>query len=144
LIVATLDQVAAALGRRAEDLLELDRRPLRVAFLHHTYETIVVRDRPSGATVEVTLDPATGERADPAELRRRDRELAEKFGGPLSPELRDLVLRHPELEAVHVAVTREGDSEPTSLRVSVRKVVELAQEPGVARIGLLGEPEILD
>ena len=142
--MATLDQVAAALGRRAEDLLELDRRPLRLAFLQEIYETIVVRDRLSGATVEITLDPATGERADPAELRRRDRELAEKLGGPLSPELRDLVLRHPDLEGVHVAVTREGDSEPTSLRVSVREVVALARDTGVARIELLVEPEILD
>jgi hypothetical protein len=144
LIVVTLEHVAAALGRPAEELVELDRRPLRLAFLDRTYETIVVRDRATGATVEATLDAATGERADPAELLPRDRQLAANLGGPLSPTLRGLVLRHPDLVAVHVAVTREGDPEPTPLRASVREVVELAREPGVARIELLEDPEILD
>ena len=142
--MVTLEQVAAALGRRAENLLVLDRRPLRLAFLQEIYETVVVRDLLSGATVELTLDPATGERVDPAELRARDRALTERLGGPLSPRLRDLVLRHPDLEPIHVAVTREGDAEPTSLRLSVREVVALARDTGVARIELLVEPEILD
>jgi hypothetical protein len=144
LIVVTLEQVATALGRPPEQLLELDRRPLRLAFLDRTYETIVVRDRATGATLEATLDPATGERADPAELLRRDRKLAASLGGPLSPPLQSLVLRHPELMAVHVAVTREGDPEPKPLRASVRELVKLAREPGVARIELLEDPEILD
>jgi hypothetical protein len=142
--VVTLEQVAAALGRRAEDLLELDRRLLRLAFLEDIYETVVVRDLPSGATVEITLGPATGERVDPAELRARDRALAERLGGPLSARLRDLVVRHPDLESVLVAVTREGDSQPTSLRLNVREIVALARGTGVARIELLVEPEILD
>jgi hypothetical protein len=144
LIVVTLAQVASALGRPAEQLLELDRRPLRLAFLERTYETVVVRDRASGATVEATLDPATGERADPDELLRRERELAASLGGPLSPTLRSLVLRHAELTAVHVAVTRDGDPEPTPLRASARELVALAQQPGVSRIELLEDPEILD
>lgn len=133
-----------ALGRPADELFELDRRPLRLAFLDRTYETIVVRDRATGTTVEATLDAATGERADPAELLQRNRELAAKLGGPLSPTLRDLVLRHPDITAVDVAVTREGDLEPTSLRASARELVGLAQQPGVAWIELLEDPEIPD
>jgi hypothetical protein len=142
--LVTLTQVAAALGRPAEQLFELDRRPVPVAFLDRDYETVVVRDRVSGETVEATLDAATGEQADPAELLRRDRELAASLGRRLSPELRDLVVRHPELQNVRVAVTREGDPEPTPLRAGVRELVALAQEPGVARIELLEDPQILD
>lgn len=140
----TLAQVAAALGRPAEQLFELDRRPLPVAFLDHDYETVVVRDRVSGATVEATLDAATGEQADPAELIRRDRALAASRGRRMSPQLRDLVVRHPELHNVHVAVTRQGDPAAVPLRVSVRELVALALEPGVARIELLEDPKILD
>jgi hypothetical protein len=144
LIVVTLEQVATALGRPAEELVELDRRLLRLAFLDRTYETVVVRDRATGATVEATLDAATGERADPAELLRRDRQLGANLGGRLSPGLRSLVFRHPELTAVQVAVTREGDSDPAPLRASVRELVALARESGVAWIELLEDPEILD
>lgn len=140
----TLAQVAAALGRPAERLFELDRRPLQLAFLGRDYETIVVRDRASGDTLEATLDAATGEQADPAELRRRDRELAARLGRRLSPELRDLVLRHPELQTLHVAVTREGDTKPRTVRAGARELVALARQPDVIGIELLEEPVILD
>jgi hypothetical protein len=142
--LVTLAQVAAALGRPAEQLIELDRRPLPVAFLDRDYETIVVRDRVSGATLEATLDAATGEQTDPAELLRRERELAASRGRRLSPQLRDLLVRHPELRNVHVAVTREGDPEPVPLRASVPEIVALAREPGVAGVDLLEDPKILD
>jgi hypothetical protein len=142
--LVTLTQVAAALGRPADRLLELDRRPLRLAFLGGEYETVVVRDRSTEETVEATLDAVTGEPADAEELLRRDRQLAASFGGALSPQLRDLVLRHPELEGVLVAVTREGDPEPTTVRASARELVALAQEADIAAIELLEDPMILD
>lgn len=142
--MVTLAQVAAALGRPAEQLLELDRRPLRLAFVDGEYETVVVRDRATEETVEATLDAATGEAADIEELRRRDRRLASSVGGSLSPQLRDLVLRHPGLESVLVAVSREGDPEPTTLRAGARDLVALAQEPPVVGIELLEDPVILD
>jgi hypothetical protein len=142
--LVTLAQVAAALGRPAEQLLELDRRPLRLAFLDGEYETVVVRDRATEETVETTLDSATGEPADTEELLRRDRQLAASVGGSLSPQLRDLVLRHPELEALEVAVTRVDDPAPTTLRASARELVTLAQEPDVVGIELLEDPVILD
>jgi hypothetical protein len=142
--LVTLAQVAAALGRPAERLFGLDRRPLQLAFLDRDYETIVVRDRDSGETLEATLDAATGEQADPAELRRRDREVAAGLGRRLSPELRELVLRHPELQTLHVAVTREGDPEPMTVRAGARELVALAGQPDVVGIELLEEPVILD
>ena len=140
----TLGQVAAALGRPAEQLFELDRRPLTLAFLEGEYETIVVRDRTTEETVEATLDAATGELADPGELLRRDRELAARLGGALSPQLRELVLRHPELEGIAVAVTRSRDSKPTADCASARELVTLAHEPDVVGIELLESPVILD
>jgi hypothetical protein len=142
--LVTLARVAEALGRPAERLFELDRRPLELAFLDRDYETIVVRDRASGETLEATLDAATGEQADPAELRRRDRELAASLGRRFSPELRELVLRHPELQTLHVAVTREGDAEPMTVRAGARELVALARQPDVVGIELLEEPVILD
>jgi hypothetical protein len=142
--LVTLAQVAAALGRPADRLLELDRRPLRLAFLDGEYETVVVRDRGTEETVEATLDAATGESADAEELLRRDRQLAASMGGALSPQLRDLVLRHPELEGIQVAVRRERDPEPTELQASARELVALAREPDVVGIVLLEDPVILD
>jgi hypothetical protein len=142
--VASLDQVAAALGRPAEQLVELDHRPLTFAFLRGDYETVVVRDRSSGRIIEATLDAASGQRVDSAELRRRDRDLAASLGTRLSPELRYLLLRHPDLPAVSVLVIRSGDSGRTTVRAEARQIVTLAQDAGVARIELLEEPEIKD
>jgi hypothetical protein len=142
--VVTLEEVAEALGRPAEQLTELDRRPLLLAFLEGDYETVVVRDRATEETVEATLDAATGEPADPVELRRRDRGLAVRLGGRLSSQLQDLVLRHPELESIEVAVTRSVDPEPRTVRSSARELVALAREPDVVGIELLEDPVILD
>jgi len=141
--VVTLEQLAEALGRPHEQLQELDRRPLRLAFVPGEYETVVVRDRSAGTTVEATLDAATGERVDPAELRRRDRELADRIGTALDAPLRDLLLRHPDLPTVRALVTR-ADGTREVVRASPAAVVALAQESDVARIELAEDPEILD
>ena len=140
----TLEQVAAAAGRPVERLTELDRRRQHFGFLPGSYETVVVRDQETGETLEVTLDAASGQPVDPAELVRRDRQLAARRAGPLSPALRDLALRHPELRDVRVAVARSGDAEPTPLRAGMREIIEIAEDPGVDRIELLEDPEILD
>jgi hypothetical protein len=140
----TLEQVAAAAGMRIERLTELDRRHVRFSFLPGTYETVVVRDQGTGETLEVTLDVASGRPVDPAELVRRDRQLAARRAGPLSPALRDLALRHPDLRDIRVAVARSGDAEPTPLRAGIREIIEIAEDPGVDRIELLEDPEILD
>jgi hypothetical protein len=142
--VVTLAHVAAALDRPVEALRELDRRPLRLAFLGGTYETVVVRDRVTGATLEATLEAVNGESVDPVELRRRDRELAERHGAVLDPPLLDLLLRHPELEAIRVLVTRERMADAVPLRAAAREVAALARDPDVTRIELAEEPEILD
>ena len=103
----------------------------------------MVRIRATGETLEVTLDAATGQRVDPAELLRRDRELAARHPA-LSPTLRELAVRHPELTQVRVAVMREPGAEPTPVVASMREIVGLARDAGVDRIELLEDPEILD
>jgi len=142
--LVTLAQVAEALGRPVERLQELDRRPLRPAFAGGWYETVVVRDRASGETVEATLDARTGERVDAAELRRRDRELADRVGAALEPRLRDLLLRHPELPALRVSVTRAGDADATPLQAAATEIAALAQQLDVTRIELAEDVEIRD
>jgi hypothetical protein len=140
----TLEQVAAAAGRPVERLTELDRRRLRFSLLPGRYETVVVREQGTGETFEVTLDAASGQPVDPAELVKRDRQLAARRAAPLSPALRDLALRHPDLADVRVAVTRSGDVEPTPLRAGMREIIEIAGDPDVDHIELLEDPEIAD
>lgn len=142
--MVTLAQVAAALGRPLEGLQELDRRPLLLAFLGGTYETVVVRDRNTGDTLEATLDADSGEHVDAAELRRRNREVGELEGAALDPGLRDLLVRHPELPAIRVVVTRETGSDKTAIEASAIEVAALARNPEVTRIELTGDVEILD
>jgi hypothetical protein len=140
----TLEQAAAASGRPPDRLTELDRRRHRFAFLRGTYETVVVRDRETGETLEIALDVATGQRVDVSELTRRDRELAASRAGRLSPPLRDLAVRHPDLSGVRVAVVRAGDAAPTPVRASMREIIELSEDPSVQRIDLLEDPEVPD
>ncbi len=104
----------------------------------------MVRDQETGETLEVTLDAASGRPVEPAELVRRDRQLAARHAHALSPALRDLALRHPDLTDVRVTVARVGDAEPTPLRADMREIIAIAQDPGVDRIELLEDPEILD
>jgi hypothetical protein len=142
--VVTLARVAEVLGRPVETLQELDRRPFRLAFVEGAYETVVVRDRESGATLEATLDATSGDRVDSDDLRRRDRELAKRHGSTLDPMLLELLLRHPELPAIDVVVTRGGSRGTTPLRATAGEIAALAQHSDVTRIELTAEPEILD
>lgn len=142
--MVTLAQVAAALGRPVEGLQELDRRPLLLAFLGGTYETVVVRDRNTGDTLEATLDVDSGDRVDAAELRRRNREVGELEGEALDPALHDLLLRHPELPAIRVVVTRETAHDKTAFQASAIDVAALARDPDVTRIELADDVEVLD
>lgn len=142
--MVTLTQVGAALGRQPEALRELDRRPLRLAFLGASYETVVVRDRITGETLEVTLGVEDGERVDAAELRRRDREVAEREGQAIDPNLRELLLRHPELQSMRVVVTRAAAGNRSPLRAGPGDIAAMARDPDVTRIELVEDPEILD
>ena len=142
--MATLDQVAAALGQPIEQLLELDHRRLTFAFLGGEFETVVVRDRMSGRILEATLDSTSGQLVDATELRRQDGELSTELGSRLSPDLRELLLRHPELPLIEVIVSRNGVSDRSPLRAPVREIVALAQDDKVAYIDLMEEPQIRD
>jgi hypothetical protein len=142
--MVTLTQVGAALGRPSEALQELDRRPLLLAFLGGSYETVVVRDRTTGETIEATFGLDGAERVDAGELRRRKREVAEREGKTLDPALRELLLRHPELPSIRVVVTRSAAHEKDPVRASATEIVAMARSPDVMRIELTEDPEILD
>jgi len=142
--VITLEHVASILGLPSGQLVELDRRAIRLAFVPASYTTVVVRNRADGRTLELTFDDESGQAVEAAELRQRDRELAAKIGSRISEGLRDLVLRHPELPAIRVAVTRSGDPRPTTRVASAREVVALAQQSEMVWIELLEEPEVRD
>ena len=84
--------VASIFERPVEQLQELDRRPLPLAFVEGQYETFVVRDLATGETLEVTIDLESGRRVDPVELRNHDRQRATVEGRRLEPELLELML----------------------------------------------------
>ena len=110
----SLDNLAALLGRPADQLQVLDHRPLAFAFVPGAFVTYVVRDRASGETLELTLDMATGHTVDPPALRQLDQSQGEARGKKLSPDLLSLVLRHAGLEAVQVRVSFAPDTAQAS------------------------------
>ena len=105
-----LESLATMLGRPADQLQELDYRPLALAFVPSSFVTYLVQDRSSGEILEVTLNIDTGQTADPEALRQLDQKQGAIVGGKLSPELLALVLRHAGLEAVQVCVSFSPDT----------------------------------
>lgn len=163
-----LDKIAALLGQPADQLQVLDYQPLALAFVPGSFVTWVLRHRASGETLELTLDEATGQAADPATLRQLDQGQAAARGAKLMPDLLSLLLRHANLAAVPVSVAlaspaaaeqlatqlrqlaidlppqaHESES-AVKLTLSVPQIVHLAASPWVRAIELAGDPEILD
>ena len=159
--------VAATLGLPLQRIRILAERPLEFAFVDGDYKIYTVRDLGSGKTRDVALDQRTGERIDPDALKARERQLAASEGAKLAPDLRDLLLRHPELEAIEVRakfaahgheqleaeLARLGiEAEPSSgeggpvleTRLSAPQIASLAKFGLVRSIQLLTEPVILD
>lgn len=132
----------AALGRPVDVLVELDRRPFRLAFLPGSYVTVTVRDRTTREVLEPTLDLDTDTAVDADALRRLDRAAAEQRRA-LTPDLRDLLLRHPDLRRIEVRATR-ADGSTDALVTDAPGVASLADAPDVVRIALATDPEILD
>jgi hypothetical protein len=139
-----MEQIAAAVGWPAAQLVELDRRPLPLLLIEGTYETVTVRDQGSGQIRDVTVEAASGNVADPRSLRRQDSDMAHTNAPALSPELRDLLLRHPELSQVRVWVTGHQESSRQPLTTSARAAARLAADPAVVRIDLAEDPVIPD
>jgi hypothetical protein len=143
--VATDDLVqrlAVQLGRPADRLVELDRRPLRLLIRGGSYITVTLRDRQSKEILEPTLDLQTGNLVDAHELRKREREAVERRTA-LAPRLRRLLLRHPDLPSLEVLVTRTGGS-TERVTTNPADILALADNPAVVRIDSSGEAEILD
>jgi len=170
---AAASEVATALGLRPERIQVLDRRDLALAFVEGDYEIYTIRDLVTGEPQDVALDERTGARVDAEALRARDRELAADRGVKLAPDLRELLLRHPELPAIEVEATfdpgagaagpkrRQLEAELARLGIaaspvavdngwalraslSARQVARLAQLEPVRSVELLADPVILD
>ena len=137
-----LPVVAAALGRPVEQLVELDRRSLRLAFVPGEFATVTVRDRRTREVLEATVDLACGAAVDPVALRSRDRRAAQTLPA-LAPRLKDLLVRHPDLNRVKVTVSR-SDGKTQRWVGDAAGVVALARNPNVVGIDLAADPEILD
>ncbi|MFQ5527169.1 MAG: hypothetical protein ACE5GX_13020 [Thermoanaerobaculia bacterium] len=116
--VSRLARIAAALERPAERFQLLEAESLDIVFVEGSYETYTVRDLETGDTIELSLDLSTNERVDPAAIRARDRELAGAIEEKLQPTLFELLLAHPELDALEVVLVfdleavREPNEEP--------------------------------
>ncbi len=166
--VPDLDRLAAALGRPGVELRELDRRPMLFAYLEAAAIELELRDQETAEVLVVTVDADTGELVDLELLRQQDRELALAVGARLDPDLRELMLAHPELEAVRVGVglgrgataatlleeldrlgiTGESVLEnalgDVKLELSVREAALLSSSSQLASLKLLEDPVILD
>lgn len=142
-------EVAALLGRPADELQELDRRPLVYAFAEGRHTQLVLRDRVSREVFEITVS-ADGRLVDVEALAARNRAVAAERASVLDDELSSLLLRHPELERLRVAVSHaaaarhQAAPRPVEAVLSAREVAELSGDPTVHRIVLLDDPVILD
>ena len=134
--------VAAVLRRPVEQLVELDRRSFRLAFVPGDFATVTVRDRRSREVLEVTIDRANGVAVDQAALRSQDQQAARAWPA-LTPGLRDLLLRHPDLNRIEVTVSRSGGAVEHWVG-DAAGVVALAGDPDVVNVDLAADPEILD
>lgn len=137
-----LEQLAGQLGRPADTMVELDRRPLRLLVDRGSYLTVTLRDRVSREVLEPTVDLDTGVLVDADELRARDREAVERRP-TIAPRLRGLLLRHPGLPAFEVLVAHVG-GEIERVTSDATGVLVLADDPDVSRVDVAGETEIPD
>lgn len=138
----TLRQVETQLGRPAETLVELDRRPLHLLAQPGSYVTLTLRDRATREVLEPTVDLRTGRVVNATELKQRDRDAIERRSA-LTPRLRRLLLRHPDLTEVHVEVTNSLGGQRRIIVDSVG-VLGLADGPDVVRVDTIEETEIPD
>ena len=134
--------IAGHLDVPAEQLVELDRRPLPLLATPGSFVVVTVRDRATGAVRDVAIEEQTGRLVDAAELRERDRSAIDQRSA-LSPRLRRLLLRHPGLDVVDVTVTR-GDGTVTQEATGAAGVLALADDPRVVRVEPAGDTVIPD
>jgi hypothetical protein len=135
-------QLAAQLGRASHSLVELDRHPFRLLFIGGSFLTLTLRDQASREILEPTIDMGSRRVVDVGELRERDRAAAEERT-TLTPRVRNLLLRHPDLPAFTVVVVR-SDGRSEQVTGDADRVLALADDPDVSRVDIVGDIEIPD
>lgn len=144
--MVTRHDIASLLGRPADELTELDRRPLVFAFIDGHFNQIVLRDEISGDVFEITVS-AQGDLVSANQLAARNQWAAAQRASVLDGELVSLLVRHPELSHVKVRITRASTSHRAEVEAAVLsapEVVALADDASVTRIALEDDPVILD
>jgi len=136
-----LSLVANVLGRPADELAELDRRSLRLAFMPGDFVTVTVRDLRSQEVIEPTIDLRAKVAVDPAALRSRDR--AEAATRPLATRVRELLLRHPDLGRIEAILVRSG-GKIEHWTGDASGLVSRSEDPDIVLIDLAADPEVLD
>jgi hypothetical protein len=137
-----LELLAAGLDRPVHRLVLLDQRPLQLLLVPGSYLTVTVRDTVSREVLEPTLDLDSGRLVEAEGLRAADRAAAAERTA-LSPGLRSLLLRHPDLAALTVVVTRSGGT--TELFTGdAAEVLDLADRPDVSSVDVAGDVVIRD
>jgi len=137
-----LEQLAARLDRPAHTLVLLDQRPLRLLLVPGSYVTVTLRDKVSREVLEPTLDLTNGRLVYAERLRAADRAAADEHTS-LSPGLRSLLLRHPDVVALTVVATRSGGT--TELFTGdAAQVLALADATDVSSVDVAGDVEIRD
>ena len=133
---------AAALGVDVEQLVQLDRHELRMAFVPGSFVQLTIRNRATREILEPTIDVGEGGLASADELRARNAAAGRELGA-LSPHLLGLLLRHGDLPRLEVRVTR-SDGSAATLVTDVDGVVALARTSTTMHVELVTEPEIPD
>lgn len=143
--MTTLENVAALLGRPVEDLVELDRRTVTLVFVGEVVDEVVVRDLVTGRVKSVTVDGG-GRRVELPAMHARDRAASASVADILDSPLRELLLRHGDVNDVRVGITRSGEDRAhvDVQLLDAQQIVRRAADPTVGSITLVEEPEILD
>lgn len=137
-----LEQLASRLARPADTLVLLDQRPMRLLLLPGSYLTVTLRDRVTREVLEPTIDLTNATLVDAERLRAADRAAADEYTA-LSPGLRSLLLRHPDLVALTVLATRSGGTTELFTGDAAR-VLALAEAPDVTTVDVADDVEIQD
>ena len=116
--------------------------PFRLLFIGGSFLTLTLRDQASHEILEPTIDMDSRRVVDLRELRERDRAAAEQRT-TLTPRVRNLLLRHPDVSAFTVVVDRSG-GRSEEVTGDADRVLALADDPDVSRVDIVGDVEVPD
>lgn len=137
-------QLAEFLGTDPRALRLLDEDQHAFLFIDRSIRTFSLRNESDGSTVTLHVDSQTGEPVEVEELATLNRQAAEQMASRMDASLRDVLLHHPELKGLQIAVTQSGQA-PKPVTLDADQVLAyLRQAPADTRFRLTEEPVVLD